>query len=154
MKQLLRRLALAMSLVMSLTAVLSGGQLVVIAPAHAVVNGWPPNVADGGICEDGIDPFINLTRCLVLVTFHEPPAEELWFYLTTRPGSALPGMDYVPLERELAVAPPGAHIAEVVVWIVSDGWCEAPETFALELSTDDPTDVIVPVELEIIDTAC
>jgi len=154
MKQLLRRLALAMSLVMSLTAVLSGGQLVVIAPAHAVVNGWPPNVADGGICEDGIDPFINLTRCPVLVTFLDVPTAEVRFYLTTRPGFAQPGLDYVPLEREPAVAFPGAPIVEVAVWIVSDGRCEAPETFTLELFTDDPTDAIVAIELEIIDTAC
>ena len=149
MKQLLRRLALALSL----AAVLVGGQLAVIAaPAHARP-GWPPVVADGGICEDGGDR-LELSRCLFLVTFDEVLMEDVRFYLTTRPGSALPVEDFMPLDREPVAAPPGTHMVEVVLWIVSDGRCEEPETFTLLLSTDDPTDAIVPVEAKIIDTAC
>jgi len=147
MKQLLRRLALALSL----SAVLIGGQLVVTAaPAHARP-GWPPVVADGGICEDGTG---WTSRCPVLVRFDQVLMEDLRFYLTTLPGSAVPGEDYLPLEREGVAAPPGTQLVEVELWIVSDRQCERPETFTLLLSTDDPADPMVAFDVEIIDRAC
>ncbi|HZM78800.1 MAG TPA: hypothetical protein VFC19_23985 [Candidatus Limnocylindrales bacterium] len=149
MKQLLRRLALALSLV---TVLVVGQVAVIAAPAHARP-GWPPIVVDGGICEDGIE-WLVLTRCPVLIGFRELYAADQRFYLTTRPGSAAPEVDYLPLEREPVTVPGGADLVELVLWIVSDGRCEEPENFTLLLSTDDPVDETVPVEIEVIDRAC
>lgn len=146
--QLLRRLALALSV----AAALAGGQLAVVAtPALASTN-WPPIIVNGGICEDGTNEVPS--RCSVLVQFPDPLREDLRIFLTAMPGSALPDRDYLQPEREPVPVPVGARETEVAVLIVQDGQCERPESFTLMLSTDDPTDVTVPVEIQIIDTAC
>jgi hypothetical protein len=148
-KQLIRRLALALSLAVAA----AGGQLAFVAiPVQAVQSGWPPILASGGICEDGDQELPS--RCSVLFKFLEAPTRDLAVFLATRSGSALPDRDYLPPEREFVLVPGGAFEMEVAVWIVQDGWCEPPESFTLLLSTDDPTEVTVPVEIQIIDKAC
>jgi hypothetical protein len=149
MKQLLRRLVLALSL----AGVLVGGQLAFVAAPAQARPGWPPIVADGGICEDGTGGN-GPVRCPVLVRFDMVLMEDLRFFLTTLPGSAMPDKDYIPLEREPVSAQPGTVEMEVEVWIIPSRRCEPPRNFTLLLSTDEPADPIVAVELEIREARC